>query len=681
MTMPPPHSPSALYLLPPRLRVSAFRPHPLLLLLPLLTATATAADFSKSLYPIFEEAGCRACHNPDGVASATRLQFPDPSAPADRIEAFGKSLVLLTDAKSPDNSLLLRKPTLRTAHAGGQRIQPGSPEEVALRAWIDRLTQLKGDELSKALRYREEEAGGGSAKRPEIALRRLSHSQYNRTVRDLLGDRSLPANQFPPEDFVNGYKNQYVAQALSPLLEDAYSAAAEKLARAAFRNGDAHGLIPCRPSDACRAQFIAAFGAKAFRRPLADAEVKRYESLFRKAPTFLAGAQLVVEAMLQSPNFLFRLADTNHPNWKPYATASRLSYALWDSMPDDALFSAAIHGELDTPEGIARNARRLLDDPRAREAIDEFTSQWLRFDRALSSTRERRAYPQFTPDTAIAMTLEARRFVSSLVWNGGNFMELFTAPYAYPNGDLARIYQIDPPAEDYTKVPFPAASERAGLLGQALFLTLTAKPDDTSPTARGLFVREQFLCQHVADPPPGVNTNLPPVTQARPMTNRERLSMHATDKACAGCHNLIDPIGYGFERFDAIGQRRDTLKLTFGQSFGEANQDRRNAPATTVEVPLDTTGQIAGLPNSAFASPKEIGAVLAASPQCQECIVKQYFRYVTGRTETPADRPLIRKVLEDFKRSGFQFREMIISMVSAPEFRGAGGTAGVASHR
>src|SRR5207248_1902636 len=135
----------------------------------------------------------------------------------------------------------------------------------------DRLAQLKGDDLAQALRYRDEEAAGGGS-RPHIALRRLTHSQFNRTVRDLLGDRSLPANQFPPEDFVNGFKNQYVAQSLSPLLEDCYSAAAEKLARTAFRNGDSHGLIGCTPSASCRAEFVRSFGAKAFRRPLTDAE-------------------------------------------------------------------------------------------------------------------------------------------------------------------------------------------------------------------------------------------------------------------------------------------------------------------------------------------------------------------------------------------------------------------------
>jgi hypothetical protein len=616
----------------------------------------SASDFSKTLYPVLEQAGCRGCHNPDGVASATRLHFPETTASADRIEAFGLSLVRLVDAKTPENSLLFRKPTARIAHAGGQRIKPGTPEEAALRAWIAQLAALKGDALTAALQYRDEEGGARTA----VALRRLTHTQYNNTVRDLLGERGLPANQFPPEDFVNGFKNQYAAETLPPLLEDAYSNAAEKLAANAFRR-DAHGLVGCEPSAACRAEFVGRFGAKAFRRPLDPAEIRRYESLFQKESDFLKGAQLVVEAMLQSPNFLFRLDVTNNSKWRPYASASRLSYALWDSMPDDALFAAAAHGDLD----VEKEARRMLADPKARQALDEFAAQWLRYDRALTATKERRAFPNFTPDTALAMTNEARAFVADLVWNKRNFMELFSAPYAYPNGDLARIYGVEPPANDFDRVAFPANSGRAGILGQAMFLALTTKPDETSPTARGLFIREQFLCQHVADPPPGVNTNLPPVTEAKPMTNRDRLAMHTENKSCAGCHNLVDPIGFGFEKFDAIGQHREKLKLTFGQQFGEAKNAK--SKVSTVELDLDTTGQVAGIPNSAFTTPKELGTVLAGSPQCQECVVKQYFRYVSGRTETPADRQLLRTVLDDFRRSGFQLQEMIISMMRGGE--------------
>src|SRR5206468_4085997 len=148
------------------------------------------------------------------------------------------------------------------------------------------------------------------------------------------------------------------------------------------------------------------------------------------------------------------------------------SYALWDTMPDDALLAAAGRGELDTPAGVAGASRRMLEDPKAHQALDEFIAQWLRFDRVITSTKERRAFPQFTPETALAMSHEARRFVSELVWGNENFTQLFTAPWGYPNGDLTRIYGVEPPVSDFDRVPFPPNSERAGVLGQALFLTL-----------------------------------------------------------------------------------------------------------------------------------------------------------------------------------------------------------------
>ena len=630
-------------------------------------SAAAGADlpFATKLYPVLEKAGCRMCHNPDGVASVTRLQFPDSGAPAATIEAFGKSLVVLVDQQHPDQSLLFRKPTHRIAHAGGERIKPGSPDEAALKEWIATLASLKGDDLAAALRYREQRdtAAGPASAGP--VLRRLTLSQYNNTVRDLLGDQTAPANQFPPEDFVNGFKNQYQAQNLSPLLAEAYSIAAERLAASAFRGGDAHGLVPCKPSPECRPQFVRSFGLRAFRRPLEPGEAKRYEALFAREPDFLKGAQLVVEAMLQSTSFLFHLDETSNPKWKPYAAASRLAYALWDTTPDQKLIDAATRGDLSTPEGIEKTSRRMLADPRARQALDEFTSQWLRFDRILTATRDRRRYPQFSRETAIAMTEEARLFVSDLVWNNRNFMDAFTADYGFVNADLAGIYKTPAPASEFERVKFPPEAERAGLLGQALFLSLTAKPDDTSPTARGLFVREQFLCQHVPPPPAGVNTNLPPVTEAHPQTNRERMLEHATNPQCVTCHSLIDPIGFGFEKFDSVGARRDRYKLLF---FPAVHGGSRRTPPKSVELALETTGSVAGIRDSSFSSPRELGAVLARTAQCQECIVKQYFRYTAGRLETPADYPLIRQVTDDFRKSQFRFQEMIVSLVRSREF-------------
>jgi hypothetical protein len=516
---------------------------------------------------------------------------------------------------------------------------------------------MPADELAAALKY--DEAGPEAGVRQGAVLRRLTNSQYNNTVRDLLGDQTAPADQFPPEDFVGGFKDQYDAQNLSPLLQEAYGTAAEKLAQNAFRNGDPHHLIPCEAGRACRDRFVREFGLKAFRRPLDEGERRRYLSLFNREKGFIAGAQLVVEAMLQSPNFLFRMDEAANPAWKPYAAASRLSYSLWDSMPDTALMAAAARGELSSPRQIEAAARRMLQDPRAHQALDEYVSEWLRFDRILNSSRERRRYPKFSRETAVAMTEEARLFVADLVWNDRNFMDTFSADYGFVNADLASIYGVPAPAQDFARVMFPPQSERAGLLGQALFLSLSAKPDDTSLTGRGLFVREQFLCQHVPPPPAGVNTNLAPPTEAHPQTNRERMSEHATNPTCAACHNLIDPIGVGFEKFDAVGARRDDYKLV----FYAAHQGGSHKPPKSVNLTMDTKGFVAGIPDSNFSSPRDLGMILAKTPLCQECMVKQYFRYVTGRMETPADFPLIRKVFEDFRQSNFRFQELMISLV------------------
>jgi hypothetical protein len=621
---------------------------------------AQNGPFQAGLYPVLQKAGCRNCHNRDGVASATRIHFPDADAPAAQIEAFGKSLVVVVDRDHPDQSLLLRKPTNRIPHSGGERIKPGSPEEAKLLDWIATLAKLSGDDLTAALHYREQEDSGAGATSNEPELRRLTHSQYNHTIRDLLGDQSGPANQFPIEDFSNGFKNQVQAQSLSPILIDAYSGAAEKLARAAFHGGDSHRLIPCTPSVPCRAQFVREFGKKAFRRPLSATEQKRYETLMSSETDFLNGAQLVVEAMLQSPNFLFWMYSTPDPELQPYATASRLSYTLWDTMPTAELIAAAEKGDLATRDGIEKVARRMLDEPHAREALDEFTSQWLRFDRLQTASKDRRKFPLYTRETALAMTEEARAFISDLVWNGRNFMTAFTADYGYVGPELAGIYGVPSPSKEMERTPFPKGSERSGLLGQGLFLALTAKPDETSPTARGLFVREQFLCQHVPDPPPGVNTNLPVVTADNPQTNRDRMTAHATNPSCSGCHKLMDPIGFGFEKFDAVGARRDKLVI----EFPSAGSKGKNTAVKSVSLDLNTNGNLAGIPDSQFNSPADMGAILAKSPQGQECMVKQYFRYSAGRFEGPADRPVIRQALARFQASQFQFKELILAITA-----------------
>jgi hypothetical protein len=635
-----------------------------------LAASATDPGyFHTTVFPVLEKAGCRGCHNPDGVASGTRLHFPEAGASAAEIDRFGRSLAIFVDRSQTDQSLLLRKPTKRIAHAGGRRIVPGSPDEAALVSWIEYLAKTPVE---------TDRAGGASANvsiaPPTAILRRLTHTQYNNTVRELLGDDSRLADQFPPEDFVNGFKDQYQSQSISPLLAEAYSAAAEKLARNAFRAGDTKGLIPCKAASAsdagCRTKFIRVFGKRAFRRPLTDQETERYSKLFTSEASerrsFLAGAQIVVEAMLQSPAFLTRTENGAVPEWTPFETASRLSYFLWNSMPDEALFRAAESGELNRPEGVERAARRMLNDPRARPAFDDFIAQWLRFDRLIGTVKDRGLFPMYTPEVALSMTEETRRLAADLVWNDRDFTKLYSADYAFLNADLAAIYKLPAPAKEFDKVSLPASAGRAGIAGEATFLALTSKPEETSPTARGLFVREQFLCQDVPPPPPGVNTNLPALTKDRPKTNQERLAIHLNNESCASCHGLIDPIGFGLEKFDAIGQYREKLKVRFLPAHGE------KAKPTTAELDLDASGNIAGIPNSQFSSPRELGLVLARSTQCQECIVKQLFRYEAGRKESAADRETIHRAFEDFERSQFRMKELLVSLIKWSVFPPAG---------
>ena len=313
----------------------------------------------------------------------------------------------------------------------------------------------------------------------------------------------------------------------------------------------------------------------------------------------------------------------------------------------------------------------MLDDPQgAREALDEFVGQWLRFDRLLTASKDRRNFPQFTPRDR-RRDDRRRRAASSATWSGTTAISwtLFTADYGFLNGDLAAIYGVEPPAKDFDRVAFPADSERAGLLGQALFLTLTAKPDETSPTARGLFVREQFLCQHVPDPPPGVNTNLPPVTRGQAA---DQSRTHGRCTPPTKLRHLPQADRPDRLRLREVRRHRrsgaTSSSCTFGQSFGgeqggAAAHGHHRGTRSRHHGPGRRHSRTRSSP-----SPTELGAVLAESAQCQECMVKQYFRYMAGRTETPADRPLIRKVLEDFRQSGFHFKEMIISLVRAREF-------------
>jgi len=283
----------------------------------------------------------------------------------------------------------------------------------------------------------------------------------------------------------------------------------------------------------------------------------------------------------------------------------------------------------------------------------------------LSATRDRRKFREFNAEIAAAMVEETRRLFDHLAWGDRNFLEFFTASYTFINSDLARLYDLPAPAEDFGRVEYPESSGRSGVLGHGSFLVLTSKPAETSPTARGLFIRNHFLGHEIPPPPAGVNAVLPNLTENTPMTNRQRLAVHLNSESCSGCHRLIDPIGLGFEQYNPIGVFQQKMQLQF---FGARTEEARGRRATIVELDVDPSGYIQGIDDSEFSSPRELGRRLAESQACQRCIVKQVFRYAFGRAEGRDDRPVIDDLLETFRDSGFRFRELLVALVTSELF-------------
>ena len=379
----------------------------------------------------------------------------------------------------------------------------------------------------------------------------------------------------------------------------------------------------------CRDQFVRTFGARAFRRTLRENEFKRYAAAFTAQASatgkFLEGARTVVEAMLQSPKFLFHMEAGPDGRSVDYDIASRLSYFLWDTMPDQALFDAAAKGELRTPAGREAATRRLLADPRAHQALDEFFDEWLRFDRVLNASKESRRFPEFSPEMAGNMVEETRRLLDHLAWDNGNFMELFTADYAYLSARSCLALQAPGAAGTIRNGAFPRGRPALGPVGRSGLPGGNAGPTETSPTHAGFSFANSCCASRCRRLLRMSIRSLPEANAERPLTRRQRMAEHVANQLCASCHRLMDPIGFGLESFDAIGRLRQRETILIESATGNRKDDKK------IDLDLDTNGEIAGIPNSSFSDAKQLGAILAQSPVCQECIVRQIFRYAYGR--------------------------------------------------
>jgi hypothetical protein len=490
-------------------------------------------------------------------------------------------------------------------------------------------------------------------------LQRLTARQYQNVVRDLVG-MEAGIDEFTADESVGTFAGNTQA-AVAPVQVDAYRAAAERVGAAVAAAPNL--VVSCDPAagDSCAAAFIRDFGLRAFRRPLRPDEESAYLAIHQLGAArggFGAGVGLVVRTLLQSPNFLYLVepapAATAPAPLGAYQMATRLSFLLWESMPDAALLTAAAGNALSTPQQLRQQATRMLADPKAHDALASFAAQWLVTTGTTTLEKSPALFPSFDDATRQAMAREVGNFIDFVVRAGdAGFATLLTAPFSVIDGPLFALYGVPAPADagKPVRVDFPAG-QRSGLLTQAAFLASHAHADQGSPIKRGVMVRQAVLCQDL--PPPPANVNNAPPTVTPNSTTRERFAQHVANPTCASCHTLIDPIGFGFERFDAIGRYRETEN-------GQTIDDSGSLTATS-------SPEVQG----PFNGPAALASKLAATDEARSCFVTQWFRYGLKREPAAEDACTAKALVDAFRASNYNVRELLLALATSDGFRYGG---------
>ena len=529
---------------------------------------------------------CVGCHVADGPASGTRMVFK----PDDMLHNLR--------AASGVADLLLVKPTglHEAGHAGGELVLPDTDAWESLAFWVDWSSGIC-------------EEGSEECEDTPLPrrLRRLDHSEYQRTIEDLLGITTDHAETLAPDVAVDGFPNDVDALLVSGLLADQYRAAAEEMSSVA----DISGMLACVPEDGavtqCAAQTINDLDMRTFRRPLAADELTVYLDLWAEVALddgFFEGIRWVLAGMLQSPHFLYRSELGASAGGEAYVltdweVASALSYLIWGTMPDDELFAAAAAGELSTADQIEAQADRLLADDRALETAADFVEIWLHLDRLATVSREgltwelQEAMREQTRETVKALAAEGAPVSALVAGNQSHIPEMLTSHYGIEESGWVSL-----DGERY-----------GGLLTHGSLLTVFALADGSSPVHRGVAVRERMLCEHLPPPPANLDTS-PPATDADG-TTREKYAVHSSLPECASCHEMIDPIGFGFEHYDHLGRYR----------------------TEEVGQPVDASGNVDG---RSFDGVADLAELLVDEPRFRACFVETWRRWGQG-TESCAD--------------------------------------------
>jgi hypothetical protein len=489
-------------------------------------------------------------------------------------------------------------------------------------------------------------------------IRLLTHLQYDNTVADLLGDTTHPSSQFPAENVVVGFSNNVAANQANPSLIQAYQTAAESLAGTAVSTR-LTTLAPCADgtdNSTCGHTFVHDFGAKVFRRALTAGETGVFNNLFDATLTegYSKAIELTLRAMLQSPQFLYRVdavhaatPETGAILLGPNEIASRLSYFLTNTTPDDTLLAAAANNQLQTSDQIEAQARRLLGTSRAHQMSQDFLGQWLELSQLNGAARqasdETFGATELVPDWQASLA----SFLDDAIWNDGTMSGLFTSPKLFLSNKLATLYGVSGWTDANT--PVTASDQRAGLMTQPAIMALFAHSDQSAPVLRGVFVRSQLMCLEVDPPPPNVVAVPPQVDPTA--TTREQFAQHTADPSCAGCHNLIDGIGFGFERYDQLGRYRETQN----------------------DLAVDDSGQVydSGDPglDGPFQGALDLSQKMANNGTVRDCIATQWYRYAMGRVEDDSDQCSLNDVKSRFASTNGSFSELLVGITLSDAFR------------
>lgn len=507
-------------------------------------------------------------------------------------------------------------------------------------------------------------------------LRRLTVRQYINSLEDLFPGQSFSELQtlLPADPQSHGFENTARLQIPSAALIEGYQRGALQVTRTVFANGDAFetatGLAV--PGSAAEANVAAELvirdmGRRIFRRPVRDEDIERYGQVFAASfentgalqDDFLVAISLTVSAMLQSPNFVYLLEEGIDPdNAAPgelvplgaYEVASRLSYFLWDSMPDDALLDAAQADALSSADEIEAQVRRMLELPRGRAAVVNLHRQWLGFDDVLLEMKDPSTYPLWSEQTLLDAHTQMERFVEHNFFEGeGTLQGLLTSTEVPVSPALAELMGTSAPGGEWEILELDPA-QRRGVLTLPGFLAGHSHPVNPSPVLRGQFVRERVLCAPVPPPPADIDPT-PPEDGGEAETNRERYNIFLDNPSCAACHILLHGVGYPFEIYDSVGAFRT---MDAGKT-------------------VDASGVLAGVPGLEETDVSDaLGMmdVIAEADATQACAANQFFRGGFGRPPEPeADACMTDDMVSALQDSGGDLHELMVSLARSTDFR------------